>query len=120
MKRDMDLVRTLLRMIEEDEGARGSADLKLDVEGRTAAQVSYHVMLMGEAVLIVAERHANLQFGPTYRARRLTWQGHEFLAAAADDSRWERAKRHVVEKVGSLSFEALSTVLFGYVRDQLS
>jgi hypothetical protein len=49
----------------------------------------------------------------------LTWEGHEFLDAARDDTRWSKAKKLVQEKGGSLMFEALKAVLVQTLKGQV-
>lgn len=41
---------------------------------------------------------------------KLTWEGHEFLDAAREDTRWNKAKE-VAAKTGSLTFSMLKEVL---------
>ena len=73
-------------------------------------EVTYHVKLLEEAGLLEIRDLSNLS-GLQYYPTRLTWAGHEFLDAARDDSRWQKAKRLVIEKAGSLSFELLKQAL---------
>jgi DNA-binding transcriptional ArsR family regulator len=70
--------------------------------------VSYHLKLLTEAGLIEAR---NLKGTTTWAVNGLTWAGHEFLEASRDDSRWEKVKRLVVDKTGSLSFEVVKLAL---------
>ena len=51
-----------------------------------------------------------------WRAKRLTWAGHEFLEASRDDTRWEKAKEEVTGKVGGMVFEILKQVLIETAR----
>ena len=73
-------------------------------------EVVYHVKLLEEAGLVEIRDLSNLS-GLRYWPTRLTWAGHEFLDAARDDTRWQKAKRFVIEKTGSLSFDLLKQVL---------
>lgn len=50
-------------------------------------------------------------------ANSLTWQGHEFLDAARDDTRWERAKKTALEKGGAMTFELLKAILVRLMTD---
>lgn len=52
--------------------------------------------------------------------KSLTWDGHEFLEAARDDSLWEKAKRLVLEKTGTLTFEALKLALMEAMKSSLA
>lgn len=109
MKRDLDLCRTLLLELEEDPAVTGMKNLEVD--GVTEEQVSYHVKLLHEAGLIEAHDASALNSFRWYPIR-LTWQGHEFLDAARDEARWDKAKAFAREKTGSLAFEFVKVALF--------
>jgi DNA-binding transcriptional ArsR family regulator len=110
MKRDMDLAREILLDVEECGQTDGSGYLKLAYDDHVAQEVTYHVKLLEEAGLLEIRDQSKLN-GLQYYPTRLTWAGHEFLDAARDDSRWRKAKRLVIEKAGSLSFELLKRAL---------
>jgi hypothetical protein len=42
---------------------------------------------------------------------RLTWQGHEFLATARDDSVWKEAKERLGGRIGDVGFQVVSNLL---------
>jgi hypothetical protein len=42
---------------------------------------------------------------------RLTWDGHEFLDVARDDSRWNQAQSIAKVKAGSVTMEVLKEIL---------
>lgn len=109
MKRDLDLCRTLLLAIEDDPTVTGLKTY--EVKGAGEEQVSYHVKLLYEAGLIEAHNGSGLNAFRWYPIR-LTWQGHEFLDAARDDTRWNKAKAFAREKTGSLVFEFVKAALF--------
>lgn len=128
MKRDMDLARKILLMIEEcpeasfeqpmnnadDEGDEDEDGSRFRVEDCKPDLASYHVKLLAEAGLIEA-RDASTMSGDDWWPVSLTWAGHEFLDASREPGRWEKAKKLVMDKTGSLSFEVLKAVL----RDQM-
>lgn len=99
MKLDKDLVREILLAIEaSDHDPRSGITLKVD--SKTPMEVSYHVMLMNDAGLIVGQNHNHL--GPNgfnWEAKHLTYQGHEFLDTVRDGEVWRRTK-DAAEKVG--------------------
>lgn len=109
MKRDWDLIRRILVETEE-KGEAGPGWTTLDLEDWDPAVVSYHVRLLDEAGLVEAQdltTSGNFEWQP----KRLTWNGHEFLDAAKENSTWERAKKLATEKAGVLSFAALQEAL---------
>ena len=108
MKRDMNLARRI--MIESEKQETSQQISPSDIKGFTEEEVSYHVMLLDEAGLLVGINNSSAN--DTYWfADRLTWQGHEFLEAARDNTRWEQAKKIVLEKGGGMAFDVLKAVL---------
>lgn len=117
MKRDMELVRSILLALEEapfDGGPLG----RLEHKDHTSEEVSYHLMLLHEAGLI----HA-FDFSPDedtdWVPGWLTWAGHEFLDAARDNTRWKKALALVKNKGGGAVFEVLKQVLVSQVKEQV-
>lgn len=107
--RDMELVREILLQLEKAE--YDGLPKQVSVEAYTENQVNYHVKLLYEAGLIEANEITAANYGPEWEPIALTWDGHEFLEAARDRSRWSKALEVVKEKSGGLVFEVLKTVL---------
>jgi hypothetical protein len=77
----------------------------------TDQQIGYHALLLLESGLADGI-DITVQGGePSGRILRLTWEGHDFLEAAKEQSRWEDAKRLIFEKVGSASLQVWTAVL---------
>jgi hypothetical protein len=95
MKRDFDLVRTILKEIE----SRPAGDFirGLSIDGRTQAEVDEHVRIMIDAGLLDGQPKTMMLAGyrPTF-IRGLSWHGHDFLDAARDDSIWKKVREKVV------------------------
>jgi hypothetical protein len=123
MKRNLDLCREILQALEAH-AERWHED-KPEVDGRPQKEVAYHVDLLCEAGLVWSEfREAQSLCADAEMAEkishhmyqnrdryRLTWAGHEFLDAARDDTRWNSAKRNVIDNTGGLAFEFVKAVL---------
>jgi hypothetical protein len=118
MRRDMELVRQILMNLEERADSHGNQCVDLQIEGRSATEVSYHVMLLTESGLIEA-RDASDGEGLEWWPMRLTWEGHEFLEKAKQDGLWQTAKKMVVERGASLSFDVLKAALTKLAMDSL-
>lgn len=119
MKQNMDLARQILTKLEDDPEATGEPLPKVSIDGRSADEVSYHVMMLAEAGLLVAlDGSDGDQF--LWEPTRLTWQGHQFLTAARSDTLWEKAKKLTLEKTGGLAFEFLKTALMKVGTDALT
>jgi hypothetical protein len=115
MKRDMDLVRSILLKIEEQPFT--GAWVEISVDGYSPEEITYHIMLLAEADLIDADNvsdHDSILWMPI----RLTWQGHEFLDAARDNNRWNKAK-NTMEKFGGFVFDIGKQVLLELIKSEL-
>jgi repressor of nif and glnA expression len=111
MKRDMDLARKILKLIEDDADPNNFTDLDLEPlegQGYNHEQIAYHVRLLHEAELVDAK---STNQGVSYKVRSLTWEGHDFLEASRDDTIWEKAKNIVLKKTGGIAFETLKATL---------
>jgi hypothetical protein len=105
----MDLCRRILLDLEGNNAAVGGSNIPLSYESHTAEEVSYHVMLLHEAGLLVGVEYGQSPF--SWVAKRLTWPGHEFLDASRKDSFWQKAKTTAIEKTEGLSFDLLKKIL---------
>lgn len=119
MKRDMDLARDILLLLEENPEAIGPAAVGVSSDRHSAEEVSYHVMLLHEAGLIEAVDQTDSE-GLDWEPIRLTWEGHEFLDASREESRWQKAKKVVKEKTGGLAFETLKMLLREWGKEALA
>lgn len=104
MKRDLDLVRQLLFVIESSETAALNHVYGLSPGDQ---RVQYHLRLLVDAGLA---RGVGLT-GEGSVCVRLTWDGHEMLELVRNESLWDRAKRLVQDKTGGNSLEAIRAVL---------
>ena len=112
MKRNMDLVREILMQIEATEPEK---EITLDVTGYSKEEIGLHVELMIEYGLIEGKAipsdtgaaHTIL----TYWIKGMTWEGHDFLDAARNDTIWNKAKEKCLEATGGLSLDVLKVCL---------
>ena len=115
MKRDMDLIRKILFEIESE--PTRSSGLSIQIPSYSDDEVMYHLVLLQEAGLIDAvtiNDRSRAQVYPT----RLTWEGHEFLDAARDNTNWNKAKE-VMANTGGFVFEVGKQLLIEFVRRQI-
>lgn len=110
MKRDMDLVRSILRDVAESEGGLDAHSLADDA--RPFELIAYHFDIMDEAGLIRAT--VRRSGGGRYVlavADSLTWEGNDLLAALSSDRIWTDVKKRVAKTLGDVSlatFKALA------------
>jgi hypothetical protein len=117
VKRDMELIRALsLKLEEESSPAIASDDLA--VEGYTPEQIAYHACLLLEAGLAHGQEMST-RAGVGAVLYRLTWEGHEFVEAARDESRWRKAMGMVKEKSGSVTTGVLTQLLSAIMKGAL-
>ncbi|NLF00833.1 MAG: DUF2513 domain-containing protein [Anaerolineales bacterium] len=113
MKRDMDLVRRILLAVEESQDPTVSY---LELDGWSRAEIGYHMELLVEAgYLLGTVTHS--KNGPAhYYVQRLTWDGHEFLDLARNQTVWKEAKTSFMEKGAGLSLDVLKAVLVEFTK----
>ncbi len=108
MKRDMDLIRQILFKIEEANTVTDG--IEMSFQGHSDDEIAYHLKILRQAGLIDAvdvSAGGHLAYIPT----SLTWAGQEFLEAARDDTKWNKAKSIIVQKGGEMTFEFLKMTL---------
>ena len=101
MKRDMELIRTILLVIEEhDPMALGECEEFKEVRNEVLAG---HVRLLKEMNYI--------DRGLQDRVYRLKPAGHEFIANAKDATVWKKVTDEIKEKAPSVSIGVLTQLL---------
>jgi Hypothetical protein (DUF2513) len=117
MKRDMDLIREILIQIQDHKVAEARS-WQVRINGRDPAEVVEHVHLLVERGLVrgVPARSGGYTH---YLDPNLTWEGHDFIVSARDDSTWARAKRTILERGGALVFEVLKQTLADLAKGQI-
>lgn len=114
MKRDMELVRRILLVLEQ----RGPNDLapvtpyEASVDEDT---LLYHLDLLKEGGLIDGIGVASARNGArrviSWETMRLTWPGHDFIAAAKEPAVWQGAKQQAGNMFASLPLEVIKGLL---------
>lgn len=110
MKRDLKLVRMILLDVEAT--APGEVIQGFTEEGYDERTIAEHVRLLIDADLLEGE--IVRQFGTSahgYAVTGLTWQGHEFLANAKNDTVWKKVIAEAESKGASVSMTVLNGLL---------
>ena len=123
MKRDMNLVRAILLIVENHEQEyleqidvrRGLAQ-QFPEEKWTDEQLVAHVKMMREARVVEAEIRKFVGANEAFHSLRLTWEGQEFVADARDSKVWETVK----SKGGDASFAIIKQLLVEATKAVLS
>jgi len=118
MKRDFDLIRSILLQAEAaPPGQPWLQAISWEGEPITAPVVAQHLAMMAEHGLIEARvpsvEHGMFAIGP------LKWQGMIFLEAARSDTVWRKAKDKLLEVGGAASLEIFKAVLLQITKAQL-
>lgn len=119
MKRDLDLIRGILLMLEDgaDSGETAAVGWRGHLDDTFSKdQIQYHVQLANDAGLIVADELVPGQWWP----ERMTWDGHEFLDAARNESLWSEAKDRVGERLESAPFALVHSLLLDLAQERLA
>jgi len=114
MNRNMSLMREILLAIEASNTTQGVINLELPNQAPEA--VSYHVKMLADAGLIEATNLSSMH-GFEWKPRSLTWEGHEFLDAARNDTVWNKAMTSLKEKSMTVPFEVLKAVVIQKCRE---
>ena len=113
MKRDMDLIRTLLLWIEDDPTLDGREWRGVQLAdyaafpGHSPQEVQYHLGLLVDAGLVQGKPY----FSPagTVVFSSLTWGGHEFVDNVRDASIWKVVKEKA-SGVSGVAFGVLGEI----------
>ena len=113
MRRDMNLIRQLLLLYEGEEP-------KPDLSEFSEDQQVYHSALLVEAKLVDGSILNDETGYPRGTAvLRLTWDGHEFLDAARNESAWRAIRKKAVTAGVTLTFPILKHLLSRYIQEKL-
>ncbi|HDS1796128.1 DUF2513 domain-containing protein [Pseudomonas putida] len=119
MRRDMDLLRSLLLRLEGESKVDSILRYRageLVIEGYTEDEVRYHYRLAVQAGLVDqggAGPLNGIQF------RQLTWSGHDFVDAVRDNEIWSKT-RQGASAAGGISIDLLKDLAKGFIRKKIA
>ena len=118
MRRDFDLVRTILKTCAD---SLEPVDARVFVDDAHPFElVVYHVHIMEEAGLVESRIINAAGLVPVdATVGPLTWDGNDFLDAVRSDSIWSKTKQRIASTVGSVSFDVLKAVAVKVSTDML-
>jgi Hypothetical protein (DUF2513) len=119
MKRDMELIRKMVLLIEDHPG--GSAPSQLTVEGYDGEEVGDHAYLLVDSGLADGTSTSHLtSSSPQYRITRLTSAGHDFADRARNQYVWEEVMADIKAKgLTSVTLDILRKLLDKALRKKL-
>ena len=116
MKRDLDLIRTILTTLENQNST--IADV-LSIEGYDDGLVAFHVNLLIDAGLIKGIQGEELGGIITAMAGSITWNGYEFLDASRNKDIWEKAKKMLKDRAISIPFSMFNKLLILFLEEKI-
>ena len=127
MKREMDLVRKILSVMEDDEFYLSFSEGFLPkIQDYREEQILYHMKIMAQAGLLHIDSYEIEAGAPgqtiTTKSYSISWDGHEFLAAARNDTFWNRAKLEMGKVLGGsgrFMLPVLTQLLTSYLKAEL-
>jgi hypothetical protein len=117
MKRDMDLIRSILLRIESTEMPRDRVDFS-DLEAPKTI-INSHLGLLSQAGLISLDAWNPADDVWAVYGNSLTWEGHEFVGLLHKDSIWSEAMQDVVGSIGSFTITLLRETLMQVARQKI-
>ncbi len=120
MKRDSDLIRKLLLILEADIGTRPKMypfevnASKPFIDGHSDKEVYEHFLMLLDSPFLRGKRQPD---GPVL-IQELTWEGREFLDAIRGDSVWTKTKMHA-EKIGGVGLGFMREIAKGVIKHEL-
>lgn len=108
MKRDFDLIRSILLQVEKADTGDELLTLAIE-EGVKDVVLAEHIQLAIDAGLIEGQVISDDPVG--FAITRLTWQGHDFLEHARNDTIWKKVQAEARAKGTSVTLHVLNALL---------
>ncbi|MFV1883297.1 MAG: DUF2513 domain-containing protein [Balneola sp.] len=108
MKRDFALIKEIL--LQTEANPKPNSWIRISLKDFSEDQISYNTKLLHEAGLVEAIDQSG--FGTfLWTPVSLTWEGHDFLDNAKNETVWKRTLALVKDKSGSISFNIFQNLL---------
>ena len=120
MKRDFDLLRSILFRIEEQPANVKITNSTFSDLCEDNFLISLHISLLIEQEMIIAQEIPRTrQYLPDYWIIRLTSRGYDYLDSIRNDSIWERTKSKISQLGESLPIEIVRSIASQLIIDSL-
>jgi hypothetical protein len=118
MKRDMELIRKMVLLVEDDPSSRAP---NINIEGYTAEQISYHAYLLVDSGLAVGSNLTDSNnSGLEYVINHLTSAGHDFVDSARTQYIWDEVMADMRKKgVVSAALDVVKRLLDKQIKNHL-
>jgi len=117
MKRDMDLVRKILRQAADK---HDNELTEISVDGYDNDLITLHCQILLDAGFLKGTQiQAANENVPVIWIERLTWAGQDFLDAVKNDSIWQKVKDRLAKIGGEASLEVTKAVAIQVAKETL-
>ncbi|MCK4659204.1 MAG: DUF2513 domain-containing protein [Phycisphaerae bacterium] len=113
MKRDMDIIRTILLRIEESENDGVTAR---DFPDSDPKLINYHLGLVRESGLANGKRYGSDGEALSYELFELTGEGHDFLDSIRRDNIWHKVKKKFVDDLVDAPLAVIKSAAMFFLR----
>lgn len=118
MKRDMDLIRTLLIQIEASKLPTSIGNLSQQNPDAKFMEVQYNLKQIYDAGYIKGVYTEFVSGGYDLLRIELTWKGHDFIDSVRDDEVWAKTKKGAEEARG-FTIDLLKDLAKGLVKKKI-
>ncbi len=115
MKRNMDLIHTLLLAIEKNHDGSGRL-VGIETNGKSP-EVVEHLFMLKESGFIEGQDASHMS-GRDFLVQRMTWNGHDFLDSIRDPEIWKRTMEGA-EAAKGFSIDLLKALAKGLLKTQI-
>lgn len=116
MKRDTNLIREILLVVEESINDLHSSGMEF--EGHTRSQIDYNIELLWDAGWVKGI-DARSMVGFELMNMQLTWEGHDFLDNIRDEGIWAKVVDKLKSVSGTASLEVIKGIAVEAIKQQL-
>jgi Hypothetical protein (DUF2513) len=118
LKRDLELVRSLLLKIEASDRKISWKELVPAEDEAQARIVLQHLQMMEQDAGLIKSIPFSSLGGRLPLDIELTWAGHDFLDAVRDETIWQKTKQGA-EATGSFTFELVKDLAKGFIKTKI-
>ena len=118
MKRDFDLIRLIL-LDAEVNSAPGKSFYTPKIEGYEFKDINYNIKLMSDAGLVDVFHNSYKPDGDDYLIKSLTYAGHDFIDKIRNETVWNKVKKTLLEKIGTLTIEGIKIISESVIKSLL-
>lgn len=123
MKRDLDLIREIMLVLEDkmEYGKNFMSDKLFEImknETLSIEKLAYHIGLLAESNFIKVKEHKNYNEVSVYVINTITSDGHDFIDTVREKNTWNVVKEMAV-KIGGFTLSLLVDIGKEYLKKEI-